>query len=137
YEHDGNCCEERRLGHFRLLRRSCVANSPSTVSGAEVGASPMGTQANGLRRRYSRSEEHTSELQSRFDLVCRLLLEKKKAYSKQHLSRYQIISFGINNQREKLHVNLRNTLPCGQYQIGVEFLSIFARIVHVTDFFVS
>src|SRR5699024_12618775 len=29
-----------------------------------------------------RSEEHTSELQSRFDLVCRLLLEKKK--DKQH-----------------------------------------------------
>src|SRR5699024_11640688 len=29
-----------------------------------------------LERR--RSEEHTSELQSRFDLVCRLLLEKKK-----------------------------------------------------------
>src|SRR5699024_11253088 len=28
--------------------------------------------------RNSRSEEHTSELQSRFDLVCRLLLEKKK-----------------------------------------------------------
>src|SRR5438067_10787472 len=28
-----------------------------------------------------RSEEHTSELQSRFDLVCRLLLEKKKARS--------------------------------------------------------
>src|SRR6266704_434775 len=29
-------------------------------------------------RRAMRSEEHTSELQSRFDLVCRLLLEKKK-----------------------------------------------------------
>src|SRR5699024_7926281 len=30
-----------------------------------------------MRRRYTtRSEEHTSELQSRFDLVCRLLLEK-------------------------------------------------------------
>src|SRR5438067_3991951 len=28
--------------------------------------------------RRTRSEEHTSELQSRFDLVCRLLLEKKK-----------------------------------------------------------
>src|SRR5438067_10071769 len=27
----------------------------------------------------ARSEEHTSELQSRFDLVCRLLLEKKNA----------------------------------------------------------
>src|SRR5699024_12271749 len=30
-----------------------------------------------LRLALSRSEEHTSELQSRFDLVCRLLLEKK------------------------------------------------------------
>src|SRR5207249_5640845 len=29
-----------------------------------------------------RSEEHTSELQSRFDLVCRLLLEKKKKKKK-------------------------------------------------------
>src|SRR5699024_11975192 len=29
---------------------------------------------------FIRSEEHTSELQSRFDLVCRLLLEKKKKY---------------------------------------------------------
>src|SRR6266849_11182130 len=29
-------------------------------------------------RRTGRSEEHTSELQSRVDLVCRLLLEKKK-----------------------------------------------------------
>src|SRR5207249_8014738 len=31
-----------------------------------------------LPHRIERSEEHTSELQSRFDLVCRLLLEKKK-----------------------------------------------------------
>src|SRR5699024_12366906 len=31
-----------------------------------------------LREDFSRSEEHTSELQSRFDIVCRLLLEKKK-----------------------------------------------------------
>src|SRR5699024_11443956 len=31
--------------------------------------------------KHNRSEEHTSELQSRFDLVCRLLLEKK---TKQH-----------------------------------------------------
>src|SRR5699024_12526260 len=31
-----------------------------------------------------RSEEHTSELQSRFDLVCRLLLEKKKLLDQPH-----------------------------------------------------
>src|SRR5437868_12975835 len=35
------------------------------------------------RQVRSRSEEHTSELQSRFDLVCRLLLEKKKSSSKE------------------------------------------------------
>src|SRR5689334_24117281 len=31
-----------------------------------------------------RSEEHTSELQSQFHLVCRLLLEKKKKHNNQH-----------------------------------------------------
>src|SRR5438067_8396987 len=36
----------------------------------------MGSTATGVNS--NRSEEHTSELQSRFDLVCRLLLEKKK-----------------------------------------------------------
>src|SRR5699024_11507770 len=38
-----------------------------------------------LPERRRRSEEHTSELQSRFDLVCRLLLEKKK---KKHKRRH-------------------------------------------------
>src|SRR3712207_7220153 len=36
-----------------------------------------GTRVSPLRRRRPRSEEHTSELQSRQYLVCRLLLEKK------------------------------------------------------------
>src|SRR5437868_11230201 len=36
-----------------------------------------------------RSEEHTSELQSRFDLVCRLLLEKKKTYNHTTLAESQ------------------------------------------------
>src|SRR5699024_12881247 len=36
------------------------------------------TSLSGLKIQKVRSEEHTSELQSRFDLVCRLLLEKKK-----------------------------------------------------------
>src|SRR5690625_6341538 len=35
-------------------------------------------------RGASRSEEHTSELQSRGHLVCRLLLEKKKQYKHKH-----------------------------------------------------
>src|SRR5207253_7706527 len=44
--------------------------------------SPAGNLAGG-RIQDERSEEHTSELQSRGHLVCRLLLEKKKQYSDQ------------------------------------------------------
>src|SRR5207249_10307781 len=47
----------------------------------------------GLTRKFGslddeqfRSEEHTSELQSRFDLVCRLLLEKKKHHHNTHFT---------------------------------------------------
>src|SRR5437867_6785458 len=36
-----------------------------------------------------RSEEHTSELQSPYDLVCRLLLEKKKKKKKRTTSKYK------------------------------------------------
>src|SRR5687768_18257892 len=39
----------------------------------------------------SRSEEHTSELQSRLHLVCRLLLEKKKKKKKQQTNTIKII----------------------------------------------
>src|SRR3712207_9053071 len=43
-----------------------------------VGGGRVDGGAAGDRRRRNRSEEHTSELQSRQYLVCRLLLEKKK-----------------------------------------------------------
>src|SRR5260221_1898546 len=60
-------------------RREAARGGAGTVPGTEaVGAG----QDRGLRRRFggrTRSEEHTSELQSHSDLVCRLLLEKKKA----------------------------------------------------------
>src|SRR5256884_3040456 len=39
---------------------------------------PLGTAVGAFTLGYTRSEEHTSELQSRLHLVCRLLLEKKK-----------------------------------------------------------
>src|SRR2546428_4815034 len=56
------------------------------ISGAECPAPRLGgTRSASWRKgaaRRSRSEEHTSELQSRSDLVCRLLLEKKKKATK-------------------------------------------------------
>src|SRR5215471_21345060 len=42
------------------------------------GQEPARSDRRRLRAERRRSEEHTSELQSRRDLVCRLLLEKKK-----------------------------------------------------------
>src|SRR5436305_9514879 len=42
------------------------------------------------RRMGTRSEEHTSELQSRPHLVCRLLLEKKKKHTRKQTSTYSI-----------------------------------------------
>src|SRR5438094_7293521 len=46
------------------------------------------TESAGLRQwmnsNSARSEEHTSELQSPYDIVCRLLLEKKKKYNTKH-----------------------------------------------------
>src|SRR3712207_7177952 len=50
--------------------------SPRQAPAPERAARPSGSTA--TRTRLARSEEHTSELQSRQYLVCRLLLEKKK-----------------------------------------------------------
>src|SRR5690554_7479949 len=48
--------------------------------GSVVLMSHLGRPKNGAEEKFSRSEEHTSELQSRPHLVCRLLLEKKKKH---------------------------------------------------------
>src|SRR2546429_1677101 len=47
-----------------------------------------------------RSEEHTSELQSRLHLVCRLLLEKKKKKKKNKMNKYK--NRCIKKKNEKL-----------------------------------
>src|SRR5690606_41544675 len=67
----GALVDERRARHQhrRANRRQAVA-----VAVVEVEAHPA---RDGLRIGEARSEEHTSELQSRENLVCRLLLEKK------------------------------------------------------------
>src|SRR5438309_8623576 len=60
-------------------RRSSGSSAPPTS--ARARSSPPAAMCSTASRR--RSEEHTSELQSQFHLVCRLLLEKKK-YSLTH-----------------------------------------------------
>src|SRR5437868_13223838 len=70
---------------YTTLFRSLVeerAKAKEPVKGADVDdAARRVIESRGLGQYFThrrrRSEEHTSELQSRFDLVCRLLLEKK------------------------------------------------------------
>src|SRR5207248_10324854 len=55
----------------------------------ELGLVYLDLQSSGLLAAMQRSEEHTSELQSPYDLVCRLLLEKKKELPATTLTTYQ------------------------------------------------
>src|SRR5437868_9079855 len=60
---------------FRQSTSGRPALTPRTITSTALGNSLLNLRKRRLRK--FRSEEHTSELQSRFDLVCRLLLEKK------------------------------------------------------------
>src|SRR2546427_3602301 len=64
-----------RFARFRLGRRVDVALDHPAGRGAPL--QPMALH-------HARSEEHTSELQSQSNLVCRLLLEKKKIKGVRH-----------------------------------------------------
>src|SRR3712207_8027484 len=70
-----------REGHARRYiryRRTAPRCRAALRGGASVGAAGGGPDRRLLEQVRPRSEEHTSELQSRQYLVCRLLLEKKK-----------------------------------------------------------
>src|SRR5437868_12569003 len=60
----------------------------STASAMRASRSTIACRSAPLSRHQRHgSEEHTSELQSRFDLVCRLLLEKKKLLQRIHVTK--------------------------------------------------
>src|SRR5437867_8314672 len=60
-----------------------------------------------------RSEEHTSELQSPYDLVCRLLLEKKKKNSSPHTADYSFSAADVLSPVVLSHRTLRlNAIQC-------------------------
>src|SRR5438067_3753597 len=88
-----------------FIRNFCSSGSasalsaPGTSSRAHPSRRARRLEVPGAERADARSEEHTSELQSRFDPVCRLLLEKKK--KKKH----------NETQNKKLNKNISQNTP--------------------------
>src|SRR5256885_8116247 len=83
---------------YTTLFRSQPQVSPVEADEFQLGQPPQGVRGGALRRHSQpiarsrvvpgpqRSEEHTSELQSPCNLVCRLLLEKKKTHTHHNLA---------------------------------------------------
>src|SRR5260370_25312598 len=84
-----------------------AAGTPSAATSAAVlpkASASVWAMRLAVRRSWwgpRRSEEHTSELQSHLNLVCRLLLEKKKRTPAMHIH--------ANNQRIVLLLNMSHT----------------------------
>src|SRR5438034_8854391 len=86
---DGAAEESDTHGHPAIVRRSCSVPLNASRSTTALGTPATGCWSNCQKYQAphapgtvgaetpKRSEEHTSELQSHSDLVCRLLLEKK------------------------------------------------------------
>src|SRR2546422_76303 len=66
-----------------------------------------------------RSEEHTSELQSRLHLVCRLLLEKKKKINIQHSTTSSTIFFFNDTATTEIYtLSLHDALPISGHRLA-------------------
>src|SRR5690349_24228013 len=84
---------------FRSALVDVAQRQPRALLGQPQRDGPAETARRARHHRHlvlnARSEEHTSELQSRRDLVCRLLLEKKKKKKNKKLT--QILKIAITN----------------------------------------
>src|SRR3989475_7741629 len=78
-------CDQERGHHAGLIPQPCRCHvkSPCGLTAQGLFSCAGDAQFVSVRASPRRSEEHTSELQSQSNLVCRLLLEKKKKIIKQ------------------------------------------------------
>src|SRR2546422_8028609 len=79
---------------FRSIAARAIVTTPSSIGWRSTSSTFLRNSGSSSRnstppcaRLTSRSEEHTSELQSRLHLVCRLLLEKKKKKNQKNVER--------------------------------------------------
>src|SRR5260370_169198 len=82
---------------------------------ARIMKPAMGLLVNGEWRDVWRSEEHTSELQSHLNLVCRLLLEKKKKTNTHVLHNSSFFFFNDTATTEIYTLSLHDALPISRF----------------------
>src|SRR2546422_1938898 len=93
----------RRPPRSTLFPYTTLFRSIGERAGARRAVAPPRRDRQHLARRRVRSEEHTSELQSRLHLVCRLLLEKKKKNHPHDNCQTFIVTLEIMGKTEYTH----------------------------------
>src|SRR5256885_11238186 len=93
----------RRPPRSTLFPYTTLFRSPAPLSGPAQRPPPPRSRC----RATSRSEEHTSELQSPCNLVCRLLLEKKTAASASAPNLTYVYVSELSEQRRSRRVEIR------------------------------
>src|SRR5437016_9870840 len=89
--HIGACGSVTRIGSLSASPASDMAPPRAMISKSELlklrygPCWPKGVMDTKIKPGLRRSEEHTSELQSLTNLVCRLLLEKKKKITERYI----------------------------------------------------
>src|SRR5256884_5261 len=109
-------CERLRIyrracGKSRLWEKHVRPNTNGTVEGRLQGTRKIPLAKVGIPsafRRRERSEEHTSELQSRLHLVCRLLLEKKASLQRTFKKSFTSFSHSTRNKTRDGLIRVRN-----------------------------
>src|SRR5260370_9016382 len=86
---------------FRSVWTPCVwaTTRTRTLLATKVSVMEQSTKSNSANILPERSEEHTSELQSHLNLVCRLLLEKKKSKCSERTSASQSVWLNLSHTR--------------------------------------
>src|SRR2546422_4685247 len=100
----------RRPPRSTLFPYTTLFRSPTPSGCRDSAAAPSlaGSCQPCASSAYARSEEHTSELQSRLHLVCRLLLEKKKKKRNTDLnSTRAITNWQLWRQQQQPHIEYR------------------------------
>src|SRR2546422_7765791 len=100
----------RRPPRSTLFPYTTLFRSPTAKRLASAANSPAWATTQRVAHAGERSEEHTSELQSRLHLVCRLLLEKKKKLN--HSTRTQRIHRRVQHRPDTHRYEHRSTPTC-------------------------